>query len=338
MLRVSPSGSKAWYVQLDRTRKRKIADTRHVTAAVARFRAAELLLRAERMKRPAPRGADRTMQGFLRGRYLRWYARKSRYAFQDVRRLAACLGELGGESLDRVGISKIERWKLDRLGRVSPSTVRREFYALRKALDKACDWRLISDNPARRIRLTKQKNRHEVRVLSPTERQRLLAVLHERQDHMKPLVLLALHTGLGRGELFRLRWKEVYLGPNPVIRLHKSGRHQKRSRSIPLNATAHAALQEWKTSGKTSGHRVFPGRSGRDLRSIATAWRAVTAQAGLRDFRFSDCRHDFAAQLVQRGVPLTQVRDLLGHSSVSLTTRYASFETSNPVDAVNMLD
>ena len=61
-------------------------------------------------------------------------------------------------------------------------------------------------------------------------------------------------------------------------------------------------------------------------------------EAGIRHFSLNDCRDDFAVRLVKAKIPLTQVRDLLGHSSIALTERYAIFAPGKQKDAVACLD
>lgn len=338
MLRVNPSGTMAWYVQLDRNRKRKIGDTTRLTASMARYRAQDMLMRASKLRKSTRSGPDHTLGGFLKGSYSRWIGHKSPYGQQDIRRLSAALGELSGERIDQVGISKIERWKLQRLRRISPSTFNRELASLRVALDKARDWRLVTDNPARRVKLRKESPAHRIRYLEKSESERLHAVLRKNRDHLTPMILLALNTGLSRSELFRLVWRDVYMGPNPSVIIRKTGKCHYKNRKIPLNHNAVNALRSWQEQSGRKANLVFPGNSGTQLRSISTAWSRLIKDAGIRDFRLSDCRHDFAIRLVRAGVPLSRVRDLLGHSTITLTERYACFAPGSLGDAVSALD
>ncbi len=337
MLRVNPGGSKSWYVQLDRRHKRKIGDARVLSATRARFRARDLLERAESLKSASRGPGLPTLRGFLSGRYTRWLERRSRFGRRDVRRLVSALGSLADERLDHVGRRQIERWRLQRASRVQPATVGRELAALRAALNCAVRWKLIAVNPALGVKVRLPASVDSPRILQADERARLLACLDQREDQLAVLVILALQTGLSRGELFRLRWKDVTFGVHASVEVRQSRRFRNRSRKVPLNALAERRLRRWRSIRRHRSTLVFPSPSGGPLKSVQTAWNRLMREARIREFRFCDCRHDFAARLVMAGVPTAQVSELLGHSSQALADRYACFAKGSTRDAVAKL-
>jgi integrase len=340
MLRVNPTGTKAWYVQLGRSRKRKISDAGLLSASVARYRARDMLIReaVTAGKSPATPG-KRTLGEFLLGRYSDRNGQTSRYFKRDIRRLCSALGPLTLERLEYVGVSKLEQWKLARGRRVKPTTLNREIAMLKAAFEQAREWGHLTDNPARGIKLVRNVTTRPPRILNEQERAQLDAVLAGRNDRFATMVSLALNTGLKRNELFSLRWRDVYFGPYPSIIVEKpASRHQNKGRRIPLNREATSALLQWQATRSKRNYLVFPGPSGGQLKSVSYAWRRLMTQANLRDFRLNDCRDDFAARLTRAGVPLSQVRDLLGHSTLSLTEKYACFAPGEAADAVACLD
>jgi len=336
MLRVNPSGSKSWYVQLDRNHKRKIGDAAVLTASMARFRARDLLQRASHLK-SAGKGRESTLGEFLEGRYSHWIDRKCRYGRRDTRRLKNALGLLADERIDHVGLSQIERWKLKRGGQVQPSTMNRELTSLKAALNRAVQWKLIDENPARRVKLKRTGKPSPTRVLNQSEREALLLVLSDRNNKLSAIVLTALNTGLSRGELFRLRWKDIHFGTNASLEVHGFRKYRNKNRKIPLNSVAVTTLKRWKSARRRRSTLVFPSPSGGQLKTIKSTWTRLMKETGIRNFRFCDCRHDFAARLVMAGTPITRVRELLGHSSLSLTERYAVFAGGTARDAVERL-
>jgi len=216
------------------------------------------------------------------------------------------------------------------------------------------------------VKKRKEDSNAPVRFLSDSEAKRLLATLNSREerirrerdnanawrekrgydllpdlraaafaDHVKPMVLLSLHTGVRRGELFSLSWPDVNLeqgfltakGPTA-----KSGN----TRHIPLNAVALETLARWREQSASSG-LVFPAPSGGRFTNVRKSWDAVRRQAKIERFRWHDLRHTFASTLVMRGVDLATVRELMGHSDFALTLRYAHLQPEHRAAAVARL-
>jgi integrase len=147
-------------------------------------------------------------------------------------------------------------------------------------------------------------------------------------DHLKPLVLLAINTGLRRGELFSLRWADVNLSAKVVTVVAASAKSGSK-RHIPLNAEALATLEAWRERAKSTDGLVFPSIDGARLNNINKSWAGVIKIAGLENFKFHDLRHTFASKLVQAGVDLNTVRELLGHSEIATTLIYSHLSPGN---------
>jgi Phage integrase family len=90
----------------------------------------------------------------------------------------------------------------------------------------------------------------------------------------------------------------------------------RQTRHVPLNDEATSVLRRWRAQSENSG-RVFDVTTG-----FRTAWENLLKRARISQFRWHDLRHHFASRLVQRGVPLNTVWDLLGHSSVQMSLGY----------------
>jgi len=111
------------------------------------------------------------------------------------------------------------------------------------------------------------------------------------------------------------------------------------TRHIPLNGIALSVLKAWKgQSGDASAEAyVFPGRGRGRLNNVRKAWTGVLTEARIKGFRFHDLRHTFASKLVMAGVGLNTVRDLLGHSDLKMTQRYAHLSPEHRREAVERL-
>jgi integrase len=95
------------------------------------------------------------------------------------------------------------------------------------------------------------------------------------------------------------------------------------TRQIPLNDHARDVLKAWRSADAKRDDRVFTGRDGERLTDIKTAWARITKEAKVQAFRFHDLRHTFASKLVQVGIDLNTVRELLGHADIKMTLRYS---------------
>jgi integrase len=140
-------------------------------------------------------------------------------------------------------------------------------------------------------------------------------------------IVLALKTGMRLGELRGLRWQDVDLVsgqltvcrnlPRDVEGTPKSGR----SRTIDLSITAVKALK----AHRHLRERVFSSPEGTDYTPFQWSLRlgAVCKRAGLRKIGWHVLRHTTTSHLVMRGVPMKAIAELLGHSSITMTNRYA---------------
>ena len=155
-------------------------------------------------------------------------------------------------------------------------------------------------------------------------------------DHLQPLVLLAMNTGMRRGELFKLQWRDVEL-VGGMVTVRGEGAKNSQTRHIPLNTEAIAVLKAWKQALPTvvdvekSGDYVFPSPhvENQPLDDIKKGWLPLLVTAGIKRFRFHDLRDHFASRLVQAGIDLNTVRELLGHSDIKMVLRYAHLAPEN---------
>lgn len=137
--------------------------------------------------------------------------------------------------------------------------------------------------------------------------------------------LLALNTGCRKSELTGLTWAEVDLHGRRLT-LEGSRTKSGRRRIVPLNQQAVDALIELRKFRDThcpNSPHVLCTKSGRRIKDPRKGVANALHRAGIENFRVHDLRHTFASWLVQRDVSLYQMRDLLGHSTIKMTERYA---------------
>ena len=158
--------------------------------------------------------------------------------------------------------------------------------------------------------------------------------LNGYSDYLTPMVLLALNTGMRRGELFNLHWWDIDFKAK-TLAVHGSGAKSGKTRHIPLNKDTLGVLIKWRDQ-TTSKCYVFTGKNGK-LTDVKTAFNNLLKDAGITDFRFHDLRHDFASKLAVEKVDLNTIRELLGHSDLQMTMRYAHLSPNVKAEAVEAL-
>jgi integrase len=206
----------------------------------------------------------------------------------------------------------------------APATINKELTLLSAALNAhALDHNLPRNNPVSGLKCREPQGK--LRWLTQTEYQRLL---DHSTGYLRDLIILACHTGLRKTELTQLRWERIdFTHHRLTLEPHetKSGKR----RSIPLNAHALDALRR-RAQEATDAH-VFP------VADFKKAFATACRRANLPDVTPHTLRHTFASWLVINGVPLVEVRDLLGHSTIKLTERYAHLAPENLRTAVDAL-
>jgi integrase len=224
------------------------------------------------------------------------------------------------------------------------STINRDIKALRAALNRATQWGVLSSMPLGKIKFKVEDENAVVRYLSNDEEHRIRDALGARDrarragresankwrrergykewaaydtytDYVAPLVLLALNTGLRRGELLQLRWRDLDL-QRRLLTVRGEGAKTRQTRHVPLNSEATRVLKTWRPTVIEPQCYVF-GRSTEStpLGTVKKAWCGVLKAAKVTSFRFHDLRQTFASKLVMAGVDLNTVRELLGHKS-----------------------
>lgn len=223
---------------------------------------------------------------------------------------------------------------------ISDSSINRELEVLSAAINNArnkLEWGL--PNPVQGRMLKEPEAR--VRWITRDEAGRLLdAARASRSPYLADLLALALNTGMRREEMLGLEWRRVDLQAGLI---HLEGRHTKsgKRRSVPINKAARAAMlsrARFRAEHCPASPWVFCRQHGGRIEDARKGFLAACAKAGIEDFRFHDLRHTCAAWLVSVGVPLSEVRDLLGHCSVVMTERYAHLAPERVRSAVAMLD
>lgn len=375
MLRVTATGAKSWAITWARGQELVIGKFPQMTLAAAEIAARAKLSEVDQHGAPlAVLEANRpdadkplTLGAFVTEHYAPWALAHQKAGQATIDGLAAGFGFLYETPLRELAAFDIERFKAQRLkAGKKPATVNRDLDRIRGALSRAVDWNMLDLHPLRTVKRARGEDNSRVRYLTPEEETRLREALAAREatrragrdsgnawsaerggegrlvwpadgftGHLSPMVLVAINTGLRRGELFGVEWGSVNLAGR-LITVTAGNAKSRKARHVPLNREAVDVLTRWKAQGKGAG-LVFPSPHGGRLDNINKAWGGITDAAALDDFRFHDLRHTFASKLVMAGVDLNTVRELLGHSDLAMTLRYSHLAPEHKAAAVELL-
>lgn len=246
-----------------------------------------------------------------------------RTARSNIRILTGYFGDL---TLAEITPAAINRMAASRLsGGTARSTVNRQ----RATLSMFFSWAAEAGYWDGSSPVKKVKRFHESpgrgRFLSGAEATRLVRVCAE---HLRSIVVIALHTGGRLSELLALTWFDIDLRRR-LIRFRSETTKSKNERFVPMSPVLRRELLRLEVqavqlygAGMSRNTPVFRYR-GKGIHSVARSWQAARRRAELPGVWFHTLRHTFASWAAMNGMPLTVLQYLLGHHSIKLTQRYA---------------
>lgn len=364
-LRVLASGRSTYEVHWGRHKAQALGTNGVMTLEGARTAARRVLQEVDEHGAPLSTiegggaGKGLTFGDYIAKRYGPHIEATMKAGADTVASLKVQFGHLDGTLLSSISRADFDDFKAQRLsGGLNPSTVNRDMDRLKAALSQAVEWGLLTDNPLRGVKRITRGIEERVRYLSKPEEKALRKALDAREaeakrkrasgntwrkergqeplpaisgysDHLMPMTLLAVNTGMRRGELTQLTWADIDLyAKRLTVRAGyaKSGK----ARHIPLNSQAVTVLKTVRKQHDGRGE-LFA------VQSVKRSWATLMTAAKIHDFRFHDLRHTFASKLVMGGIDLNTVRELLGHSDIKMTLRYAHLAPEHKAAAVESL-
>ena len=372
-IRVLPSGHKSYMVTWGRNKNATLGRVGILTLDQARTEAAQYLADAHAHGEPLAVAQGRkgialpSLREFIADTYMPWFKTHHKGHEKTQHTLSNNFEAVMLRRLDAITGRDLE---LVRTGWMQagnrPSTVNRKMGSISGVFSRAVEWEYISAHPLAKLKQLKVDSMGLVRYLDADESKRFRGAMDARQDearaeresanrwraersieqmpsllelpftdHLKPMILVSMNTGMRRGELFDLKWSAVNFDTKTIT---ASGDTTKTSdtRHIPMNKEALSVLEAWKKQSGKSRY-VFPSQKGGRLEGVKSAWLKLLERAEIEGFRWHDMRHDFASRLVMAGVPLNTVRDLLGHADIKMTLRYAHLAPGTKAAAVDLL-
>jgi integrase len=307
------------------------------------------------------------LSSYLEHQYKPWLMTRNSKTFDRIiKTIETGFPDYLDKQLSSITAWDIEKWRNEKTkSGLSPATINGYVNTLKGALSRAVEWELIESHDLSKVKALKTDNAI-VRYLSKDEEDSLFNSLSKRDsrvkserengnlyrqkrrytllpelrdyyycDYLEPLVILATNTGMRRGELLGLKWEHINL-EKEFLTVISDNSKSGTGRHIPLNKIAKTALSNWLNDTSHQGF-VFKGVDEQPLKDIKKSWGNLLKEAEIINFRFHDLRHHFASKLVMAGVDLNTVRELMGHSDLKMTLRYAHLAPEHKAAAVNLI-
>jgi integrase len=263
-------------------------------------------------------------------RYIEYAGLHKRSWKRDVQMLGNLHAFFGSAKLRDITPLRVEEYQRERVKEVSPATSNREMALLKHMFNMAERWgQHQGANPVRLVKFLPEDNLR-VETLSEDQEQRLLLA---SPPYLRDMILFAINTGLRTSDIFNLEWTEVDIEQR---RLKKIVKKNQRPLSLPLNDTAFGIVEARR--GIQHGPYVFYNpMTGDKFKDVKGAIAAAVKRAGLGKITWHMFRHTFASRLTREGVDIVTVKELLGHSNISTTMRYAHSNDETKRRAVQRL-
>ncbi len=369
--------SKSYYLRYrvkatGRQRNLKLGRTTVLSLAHARQTAQELLAEIELGEDPVtwkePEMDGMFLKELLEEHYYPHVFGHLRSAKEIKRMISTTFPSLLNRPVSDISMQEVEKillhWK--KKGNRG-ATLNRKLVALKTALNWGVKQGILTGNPLSKLsRRPEKDSTPKLRYLTIEEEDRLYKTLHSRDealrkarqnhiawhiergmpppppilgiyaDHLEPLITVSLKTGIRRGALFGLEWRDVDFEHRVLVirgEICKTGK----GRVVPLSETALETIRKWKEQSQGEG-LIFPSpKTGKRMDNVDSSWERVLREANIKGFRWHDLRHTFASRLVMKGIDLNVVRELLGHSDLKMTLRYAHLAPNIKSRAVELL-
>ena len=252
---------------------------------------------------------------------------------KDYKRDAAkvkVLHEYFGNDIDNITPQSIENFKAVMLEKYSKAYVNRYLACLKTIFNTGIKNSLIKYNPMIAVKMLKEDN-EKIRYLTEEEEIRLFQNLPE---HLKPIVTCALQTGLRRSNILKLRWELVDLEYRfiEVLSQHNKGH---KIIKIPISDKL---LEVLNSMPRISEYVFCNPDTKMPYKDLSTSFKTACKRAGINNFRFHDLRHTVATRLVEKGIDLRVVQELMAHSTIVTTQRYMHPTPKRKLEAIEVLN
>jgi site-specific recombinase XerD len=243
---------------------------------------------------------------------------------------------IGDMLLHEVGVREIERFVAVKQKETSAWSARKHFSHLASAFQRAVVWKKINQNPFRDV----PKPRLPEKMPAYFSKEQLAILLQSVEDaDFRDLILLAVTTGMRMGEILNLRWDHIDLGRRTILVKNTTEftTKSKRNRIVPMSDFLVSVLSK-RIKSATCPYVFHRDNAPHTIDNITHRFKKYVRKAKLDDsLHFHSLRHSTASLLVQAGVPIYSVKEILGHSQLSTTLVYSHLTESHLKESINRI-
>lgn len=273
---------------------------------------------------PDTRVAENTTLAEILMRYKSEISPQKRSAVSEIARINGILRRrICYRTMTLLSTADLASYRDERLKTVSPATIVRELNTISHAIETARrEWGIhLVQNPCKLVRRPPPPRGRLRRLICGEEQLLLAAADAGRCTYMRPLIVLAIETGMRRGELLAVEWKHVDFDRRVAhLPLTKNGD----SRDVPLSTRAVETLRRLEPGDSSRVFNVAPN-------AVRLAWERLVRRAGLVDLHFHDLRHEAVSRLFERGLSVIEVSTISGHKELRMLQRYTHLRAADLV-------
>lgn len=227
----------------------------------------------------------------------------------------------------------IEKFKtyMTEVKKRSNATFNRYYSALSKMFNILIENDLILKNPCKKVKKLKEDNQ-KTRYLSKKEEK---ALFKELADHLKPIVICALQTGLRRSNILNMRWENIDLKLMFIEVLKQENKGHKKIQ-IPISPKLYQVFMD--LVPKENGYVFINPETSEPYTDIHKGFDKAVERAGIKDFTFHDLRHTVGTRLMMKGMDVRTIQEMMAHSQISTTQRYMHVTPENKKKAIKILN
>lgn len=273
-----------------------------------------------------PRGT-RDFVDFVEREYEPWAKGAKRSWRNESYCVPAVKERFRGKTLAQISPLAVEKYKRElresitnRGTKFSPRYVNYHLQILFRIFSLAVERREITaeDHPGKRVKFLDEDNRR-TRYLLDEEEPRLFGQFTGGREHLRPMVVVAVGTGMRLGDQLSLRKSQVDFQRNVInVPNAKTGRDY----PVPMNREVREALLGLARANPEGEHLFVNPRTGRRYTCIKRAFANACGDAGIKGLRWHDLRHTFGTRLAEAGCSEATIAELMGHTDPKTTRRY----------------